>query len=44
MFGDEIKITKGKEKVGLKRFEDFDPGMDTDELANDSDLDTSTSM
>ena len=40
-FGDEIRITKGGKKVGLKPLDAFS-GHNTDELANDSDLDIST--
>ena len=40
-FGDEINIMKGGKRVGLKNVEDC-TGANTDDLADDSDLDTST--
>ena len=42
MFGDQIEITRGGQKVGLKHIDDYGSDVDTDDLANDSDLDTST--
>ncbi|XP_067932252.1 myosin-2 heavy chain-like [Watersipora subatra] len=41
-FGDSIEITKGGQRVGLKNLADYGSDADTDDLANDSDLDTST--
>ncbi|ELT92842.1 hypothetical protein CAPTEDRAFT_224063 [Capitella teleta] len=40
-FGDEISIVRGGKKIGLKHVDEMD-GANTDELAADSDLDTST--
>ena len=42
MFGDQIEITRDGQKVGLKHIDDYGSDVDTDDLANDSDLDTST--
>ncbi|KAI0222505.1 hypothetical protein LSAT2_026249 [Lamellibrachia satsuma] len=42
MFGDQIEITRGGDKIGLKHIDDYGSDVDTDDLANDSDLDTST--
>ena len=41
-FGKEVTITKGGVKVGLKNVDDFESDADTDDLAEDSDLDVST--
>ena len=35
-------ITKGGKKVGLKGIDQYSDGANTDDLADDSDLDTST--
>lgn len=43
MFGDEIRIEKGGKKVGLKALDAYSDA-NTDDLADDSDLDTSTRM
>lgn len=41
-FGEAIRIEKGGEKIGLRGAEDYGSEVGTDELADDSDLDTST--
>ena len=41
MFGDEIRIEKGGKKVGLKGLDAYSDA-NTDDLADDSDLDVST--
>ncbi|KAF6022964.1 hypothetical protein EB796_018720 [Bugula neritina] len=41
-FGDDLRIMEGGQKVGLKNARDYASDMDSDELAGDSDLDTST--
>jgi hypothetical protein len=41
-FGDDIDIHAGKKKVGTKHADDYSSGVDTDDLANDSDLDVDT--
>ena len=43
MFGEEIRIEKGGKKVGLKDLDAYSDA-NTDDLADDSDLDTSTCM
>jgi hypothetical protein len=40
-FGEEISIVRGGKKIGLKHVDEMD-GANTDELAANSDLDTST--
>lgn len=41
-FGDDIDIRAGKKKIGTKHADDYSSGADTDDLANDSDLDVDT--
>ena len=41
-FGDNIQIERDGVKIGLKKLEDFASDADTDDMADDSDLDIST--
>ncbi|XP_055882530.1 uncharacterized protein LOC106061672 isoform X1 [Biomphalaria glabrata] len=41
-FGDDIEIFDEKQKVGTKRLSEYGSDADTDDLANDSDLDITT--
>lgn len=41
-FGDDIDITAGKKKIGTKHADEYSSDADTDDLANDSDLDVET--
>ena len=41
-FGDDIQIERDGVKIGLKKAEDFASDADTDDMADDSDLDVST--
>ncbi|XP_067929601.1 uncharacterized protein [Watersipora subatra] len=41
-FGGDLRIMDGGQKVGLKALEDFGSDVNTDDLAGESDLDTST--
>lgn len=41
-FGKNVQVKKGGKTVGLKRIEDYGKEQNSDDLANDSDLDTST--
>lgn len=41
-FGDDIDITEGKKKIGTKNMDDYGSDANTDDMANDSDLDVST--
>ncbi|XP_070192116.1 uncharacterized protein [Littorina saxatilis] len=41
-FGKDIEITDNKTKVGTKRLSEYGSSVDTDDLADDSDLDIST--
>ncbi|KAK7484146.1 hypothetical protein BaRGS_00024635 [Batillaria attramentaria] len=41
-FGDDIQIVDHKKKVGTKRLSEYGSSVDTDDLADDSDLDIST--
>lgn len=43
-FGDDIDITTGKKKIGTKNMDDYGSDANTDDMANDSDLDVSTCM
>ena len=41
-FGKEIEITDKEKKIGTKRLSEYGSDVDTDDLAEDSDLDVST--
>ena len=41
-FGEDIEIVDDKQKVGTKRLSQYGSEVDTDDLADDSDLDVST--
>lgn len=42
VFGDDLRIVKDGKTVGLKAVDDYASDANTDDLADDSDLDTST--
>jgi len=43
-FGNDIEMFDGKKKIATKHMDDYGSDANTDDMANDSDLDVSTCM